>query len=183
MAGAHTTAITWWVVAIARVEVGFPWTRTERAAPTQTNAPCITPASTTVQTVNQDMRVRAMMDFLSTGIILQPARVIKILPVRFMSFNKFFFILKYQKRLLVSVNIQCQASIYTLSLCRGHSWRVRLSKQETLTPPGHLVSPLVCRGPWMSTVVLYCKCHSNSASVLLYFTFFVTLVPFAVWSW
>ena len=31
-------------------------------------------------------------------------------------------------------------------------------------------SPLVCRGPWMSTVVLYCWCHSDSASVLLYFT-------------
>ena len=60
-------------------------------------------------------------------------------------------------------------NIYTL-LCRGHSWRVRLAKQETLTPPGHLVSPLVCRGPWMSTVVLYCCCHSDSASVLLYFT-------------
>ena len=71
---------------------------------------------------------------------------------------------------IVSVHIQCQASIYTLSLCRGHSWRVRLAKQETLTPPGHLVSPLVCRGPWMSTVVLYCWCHSDSASVLLYFT-------------
>ena len=55
-------------------------------------------------------------------------------------------------------------------LCRGHSWRVRLAKQETLTPPGHLVSPLVCSGPWMSTVVLYCWCHSDSASVLLYFT-------------
>ena len=39
------------------------------------------------------------------------------------------------------------ASIYTLSLCRGHSWRVRLAKQETLTSPGHLVSPLVSRGP------------------------------------
>ena len=61
--------------------------------------------------------------------------------------------------------------IYTLSLCRGHSWRVRLAKQETLTPPGHLVSPLVCKGPWMSNVVLYCWCHSDSASVLLYFTF------------
>ena len=70
-----------------------------------------------------------------------------------------------------SVNFQCQASIYTLSLCHGHSWRVRLAKQETLTPPGHLVSPLVCRGPWMSTVVLYCLCQSDSASVLLYFTF------------
>ena len=33
-----------------------------------------------------------------------------------------------------------------------------------------LVSPLVCRGPWISTVVLYCWCHSDSASVLLYFT-------------
>ena len=72
---------------------------------------------------------------------------------------------------IVSVHIQCQASIYTLSLCRGHSWRVQLAKQETLTPPGHLVSPLVCRGPWISTVVLYCWCHSDSASVLLYFTF------------
>ena len=72
---------------------------------------------------------------------------------------------------IVSVHIQFQASIYTLSLCRGHSWQVRLAKQETLTPPGHLVSPLVCRGPWMSTVVLYCWCHSDSASVLLYFTF------------
>ena len=47
---------------------------------------------------------------------------------------------------IVSIHIQCQASIYTLSLCRGHSWRVRLAKQETLTPPGHLVSPLVYRG-------------------------------------
>ena len=63
-----------------------------------------------------------------------------------------------------------QASIYTLSLCRGHSRLVQLAKQETLTPPGHLVSALVCRGPWMSTVVLYCWCHSDSASVLLYFS-------------
>ena len=72
---------------------------------------------------------------------------------------------------IVSIHIQCQAFMCTLSLCRGHSWRVRLAKQETLTPPGHLVSPLVCRGPWMSTVVLYCWCHSDSASVLLYFTY------------
>ena len=72
---------------------------------------------------------------------------------------------------IVSVHIQYQAFIYTLSLCCGHSWRVRLAKQETLTPPGHLVSPLLCRGPWISTVVLYCWCHSDSASVLLYFTF------------
>ena len=44
-------------------------------------------------------------------------------------------------------------------LYRGHSWRVRLAKPDTLTPLGHLVSPLVCRGPWMSTVVLYCWCQ------------------------
>ena len=79
----------------------------------------------------------------------------------------------YDISYIVSVHIQCQASIYSLSLCRGHSWRLRLAKQETLTPPGHLVSPLVCRDPWMSTVVLYCWCHSDSASVLLYFTLFL----------
>ena len=72
---------------------------------------------------------------------------------------------------IVSVYIPCQASIYTLSLCRGHSWWVRLAKQETRIPPGHLVSPLVCRGRWMSTVVLYCWCHSDSASVLMYLTY------------
>ena len=72
---------------------------------------------------------------------------------------------------IVSVHIQCQASILTITLCRGHSWLVRLAKQETLTSPGHLVSPLVCRGPWMSTMVLYCWCHSDGASVLLCFRF------------
>ena len=60
--------------------------------------------------------------------------------------------------------------IYPL-LFRGHSWRVRLAKQETLTTPGHLVSPLVCRVPWMPSVVLYCWCYSDIASVLLYFTY------------
>ena len=70
---------------------------------------------------------------------------------------------------IMSVHIQCQASKYTLSLCRGLSWRLWLAKQETLTPPGHLVSPLVCRGPWMSTVMLYCWCHSNSASLVLFY--------------
>ena len=43
--------------------------------------------------------------------------------------------------------------------------------------PGHLVSPLVCRGPWMSAVVLYCWCYSDSASVLFYFTFLSHLFP------
>ena len=88
---------------------------------------------------------------------------------------------------IVSVHIQCQASIYTLSLCRGHSRRVWLAKQETLTPPGHLVSPLVCTGPWMSTVVFNYWCHSDSASVLLYLTFeFQTLFfefPTLFFSW
>ena len=78
---------------------------------------------------------------------------------------------------IVSVHILSQASIYTLSLCRGHSWRVRLAKQETLTSPGHLVSPLFCRGPWMSTVVLYRQRYSDDASVLLYFTFLSHLFP------
>ena len=64
--------------------------------------------------------------------------------------------------------------IYTF-VGRGHSWRVRLAKQETLTPPGHLVSPLVRRGPWMSTVVLYCWCHTDSTSVL-YFTFYQSIL-------
>ena len=52
----------------------------------------------------------------------------------------------------------------------------RLAKQETLTLPGRLVSPLVCRGQWMSTV-LYCWCCSDGASVLLYFTFLSHLFP------
>ena len=69
---------------------------------------------------------------------------------------------------------------HSLSLS-WHSWRVRLAKQETLTPPGHLVSSLVCRGPWMSTVVLYCWCHSDSASVLLYFILYVTFLKISVY--
>ena len=88
------------------------------------------------------------------------------------TFEKFFFLFccGCDTHYIVSVHIQSLASIYTLSLCRGHSWRMRLAKQETLTLSGHLVSPLVCRGPWMSTVVLYCWCHSDGASVLFYFT-------------
>ena len=69
---------------------------------------------------------------------------------------------------IVSVHIQFQASIYTRSLCRGYSWRVRLAKQEALTPLGHLVSPLVCRGPWMSTVV-YCWSLSDCISSFVFY--------------
>ena len=56
-------------------------------------------------------------------------------------------------------------------------WRVK-----ELFVPGHLVSPLVCRGPWMSTVVLYCWCHSDDASVLLYFTLVLSRVPLNIGS-
>ena len=78
---------------------------------------------------------------------------------------------------IVSLHIQCQASIYTLSLCREHSWRVRLAKQETLTPSGHRVSPLVCRGPWMIIVVLYYRWNSDGVSVRMNFTFVSLLFP------
>ena len=54
---------------------------------------------------------------------------------------------------------------------------MRLAKQETPTPAGHLVSPMVFRGPWMSTVVLCCWCYSGSATVILYFTFLSYLFP------
>ena len=35
-----------------------------------------------------------------------------------------------------------------------HLTGLRLAKQDTLTPTGHLLSPMVSKGPWMSTVVL-----------------------------
>ena len=50
-----------------------------------------------------------------------------------------------------------------------------------MTPPGRLVSPLVGGGPWMSTVVLYCWCHSDGASVLLYFTLQTVLTSFDIY--
>ena len=72
--------------------------------------------------------------------------------VRLKCYYAFFLVCYGCGHFLCSVgNIQCQVSVYSLSLCRGHSWRVRPAKQETQTPPGHLVSPLVCRRPWMST--------------------------------
>ena len=55
--------------------------------------------------------------------------------------------------------------IYPL-LCRRHSWWMRLAKQEMLTPPGHLVSPLVWQGSMNVHRGALCWCHSDSASVL-----------------
>ena len=73
----------------------------------------------------------------------------------------------------MSVHIQCQASIYTLSLCRGHPWRVRLAKQETLTPPGtwsHLWFAGVreCR-PWCSIVGATCTVTVHQFFCILHF--------------
>ena len=60
--------------------------------------------------------------------------------------------------------------IYTFIVSRAFMARVA-NQAGDLTPSGHLVSPLVCWGVWLSTVVLYCWCHSDNASVLWYFTF------------
>ena len=54
------------------------------------------------------------------------------------------------------------------------------AKQETLTPPGHLVSPLVCRGPWMSIVVLYC-CATVSSFV--FYTYDRDVLEQLFYSW
>ena len=43
---------------------------------------------------------------------------------------------------IVSVHILCQASIYTLALCRGHSWRVRLAGDADSSRPPSLTSGL-----------------------------------------
>ena len=48
---------------------------------------------------------------------------------------------------------------------------------------GHLVSPLVCRVPWMSTVVLYCWCHNDSTSVLLYLTRLLKIFNIISFGW
>ena len=56
--------------------------------------------------------------------------------------------------------------IYTFVVSRAFTAG---AASQALTLPGHLVSPLLCRGPWISTVVLYCWCRSDSAIVHLYF--------------
>ena len=87
---------------------------------------------------------------------------------------------RYQK---VSCPIYVSSSV-CLSTCSLYSsaciiapWKNHV---QTKCPSRHLVSPLVCRGPWMSIVVLYCWCHSDGASVLLYFTFYCKIQPFHV---
>ena len=80
-------------------------------------------------------------------------------------------------QMLQGVGKLAVCKLVNLNDCLDLGWRVRLAKQETLTLSGHLVSPLVCRGPWMSTVVLFCWYHSDSASVLSYFTFLSHLFP------
>ena len=45
---------------------------------------------------------------------------------------------------------------------------VPIPKKETLSPPRHLVSPVVSWDSRMSTVIHCCLCHSDSASINLY---------------
>ena len=61
--------------------------------------------------------------------------------------------------------------IYTFVVSRAFMAGVasQAGDADSCRTPG-LTSGL--QGPWMSTVVFYCWCHSDSASVLLYFTFF-----------
>ena len=80
---------------------------------------------------------------------------------------------------IVSIN-------YAVTSCRLQKYQSYLTNDKGLSwpafPPGHLVSPLACRGPWMSTSVLYCWCHSDSASVLLYFTCKGMIQAYSFWS-
>ena len=55
-----------------------------------------------------------------------------------------------------------------IASCYTFRRQFRLTVHSFRTASGWQIG--TCRGPWMSTVVLYCWCHSDSASVLLYFT-------------
>ena len=79
-----------------------------------------------------------------------------------------FFLMNYDGLKCYYSNV-VKHSIYTFVVLRAFMAGAA-SQAGDADSPGHLVSPLVCRGPCVSTVVLYCWCHSGSASVLLYFT-------------
>ena len=83
----------------------------------------------------------------------------------------------------VTLLILCRytSSVKRLLLCRVHSWRVPLAKQETLTPPGHLVSPLICKGfrecqPWCSTVGATVTVHQFFCILHCYFAFLICVL-------
>ena len=86
------------------------------------------------------------------------------------SFHLILYAFVYRNMLLCR-----RGRLYPLLYSKTHIPKVRQVEDLGLfyrcVHPGHLVSPLVFRGPWMSTVVLYCWCHNDGASVLLYFTF------------
>ena len=71
---------------------------------------------------------------------------------------------------IVSVHIQYLAYIiYTIVVSQAFMAGAasQAGDADSSRAPG-LTSD--CRGPWMSTVALYRWCHSDGASVLLYFT-------------
>ena len=79
---------------------------------------------------------------------------------------------------IVSVLVRCSVCILYSNKTRTLFFQKKLhvrcvaagaTNQEKLTPPGHLVYPLVSRDQWMSTVVLYYLRQSDGASVLLFF--------------
>ena len=76
---------------------------------------------------------------------------------------------------LYSVGSHPVSSLHIYTFIVSRAFMVGAASQERDADAGHLVSPLNSRGPRMSTMVLYCWCHSDRASVLLYFTFFMPL--------
>ena len=75
---------------------------------------------------------------------------------------------------IVSVHIQCQAYIQLYTFVVLRAFMADAASQAGDTDSSW--KPLVCRGPWMSTVVLYCWCHSDGTSVLSYFTLDICII-------
>ena len=63
-------------------------------------------------------------------------------------------------------------NLFNMGLCCTVPWQVWLAKQETLTPPGHLVSPVVYRGP--------CYVH-NTVTVHKFFHIFYIRIEAALY--